>query len=107
MKLDKYGDPIVTDIPEVDRKTKRAFLAMTLLQFLFSIINVLILVLHFPGYLAFAVAPAYIFIFVHFLNGYSHGKDLGSLPKYLGAVRIISPILYGVTAVIVMLTAFS
>ena len=107
MRLDKYGDEIVTTKNELDAKSKKAFLIVTLLQFLLITINILVLVIDSLNfYISFVTAPLYIFLFIHFINAYNQNKDIGNLPRYIKVSKILSPILYCVTAVLVIFTGF-
>ncbi|MGI6280209.1 MAG: hypothetical protein ACOYJS_06580 [Acutalibacteraceae bacterium] len=107
MKYDKYGDLLYTENQKADLKTLRAFLIVTLLQAVFICINLLVIFIEgLNSYLSFVTAPGYIFLYINFLKAYEHHGDSGRLPSYLKAVKILSPILYGITAVIVIFTGF-
>lgn len=106
MKLDKYGDEIVERQQELDSKIKKAFFVVVLLQFLMIITNITILITGILPYVSFATAPLYIFLYIHFFNAYGQNKDIKYFPKYLKLVKFLSPILYCLTTVLVILTGF-
>jgi len=101
MKLDKYGDAILPTKKEMLPKTpKLAFTLLSILQLVLVSVNLLVLVVDFLNfYLCFATAPMYVFAYVHFINGYNTNKEEFIMPKFIGIVKRISPILYVITAV--------
>ena len=100
MKLDKYGDKLVTEKESLPKMPRLAFLLLTLLQCSMVVVNILVLVLDFLNfYAAFATVPMYVFSYIHFINGYNTNVDEFIIPKYIKFVRILSPIIYVATAV--------
>ncbi len=105
MKYDKYGDPIVEELSEVGSKTKTAFLIMALVQLLLVAFNIAILVIPTLNlYLCFITAPIFMFMYITFLKGYSAQKDNAVLPGYCKATKILSPVLYGLTMALAILS---
>jgi len=101
MKLDKYGDVIVAAEKQPLPKTpKLAFILLSLLQLLLVGVNVLVLVLDFLNfYVCFATVPMYVFSYVHFVNGFNTNKEEFIMPKFVGFVKKVSPIVYVLTAI--------
>lgn len=100
MKLDKYGDEILEERQKLGKMPRIAFLLLSLLQLVLITVNILVLVLDFLNfYVCFATVPMYVFSYIHFLNGYNLNKESFILPIYVKAVKILSPILYILTAV--------
>lgn len=107
MKYDKYGDLIAKEVPKTDAKTRKAFLVVTFLQIVLITVNLMIIFIDsLNTYLSFVTAPLYIFLYINFLKGYGHHKDLGTLPGYLKIVKILSPIFYGITSFLVIIIGF-
>ena len=105
MKYDKYGDPIVEELSEAGSKTRTAFLIMALLLFLMVALNICVLVIPTLNlYLCFITAPIFIFLYITFLKGYSNQKDNAILPGYCKLTKILSPVLYGLTMVLAILS---
>lgn len=105
MKYDKYGDPIVEELGQANSKTKTAFLIMTLVQFILVLFNVAILVIPTLNlYLCFITAPIFMFMYITFLKGYSSQKDNALLPGYCKLTKVLSPVLYGLTMILAILS---
>ena len=100
MAFDKYGDERIITKQKLSKKQKKAFVFISILQILLIVVNVLILVVDFLNfYLCFATAPMYIFLYVHFSNAYDESRETMVLPAYLKLVKVISPLLYCLTAI--------
>lgn len=101
MQYDKYGDPIETDTPALNRKTHKAFLILAAVQAVLILLNLPILLI--PAlnlYLCFITAPFYIFVYILFQKGCGNAKDTGNLPGYCKWVAVLSPLVYILTAVL-------
>lgn len=101
MKLDKYGDVIVSAEKEpLPKMPKIAFALLSVLQLALVGLNILVLVVDFINfYLCFATVPMYVFAYIHYTNGFNTNKEEFIIPKYILIVRIVSPIVYILTAI--------
>lgn len=100
MKLDKYGDRIITEKQPLPKIPKLAFALLSLVQAGMITVNILVLILEFLNfYVAFATVPLYVFSYIHFSNGYNTNFDEFIIPKYIKVVRILSPIIYIITSI--------
>lgn len=100
MKLDRFGDIVTSPEKEpLPKVPKIAFALLTFLQIALVGVNILVLVVDFLNfYICFATVPMYVFAFIHFTNGYNTNKEDFIIPKYIKAVKILSPIIYISTA---------
>ena len=100
MKYDKYGDPIIEANESLNGKQKKAMIIMIIIQAILVVANMVAMAISGGVYVVFLTASLYIFFFIAYQKGCTGIKETGKLPTYCKVISIVSPIVYGLTAIL-------